>query len=168
MSEHRGRRCYDDEIDPSTQQQLAQDQAGLDRFPETDVIGDKQVDPRQQKRLAQRFQLVGIEADARSEWRLKEARVRRRNTAPAHRPGVGGEELWIIEALFADAAPAGVLDHPRVELVLPEHRHRLALCVVIDTSGMDQGCFACARRLLNALDQPATLPKMNKLTRLGY
>jgi hypothetical protein len=52
LPQHRGWRCYDDEIDSSAQKQLAQDQAGLDRLPEADVIGDQQVDPRQQKRLA--------------------------------------------------------------------------------------------------------------------
>jgi hypothetical protein len=51
LPQHRGRRCYDDEIDPSPQQQLTQDQAGLDRFTEADIIGDQQINPRQQKRL---------------------------------------------------------------------------------------------------------------------
>ncbi len=127
----------------------------------------KQVDPRQLQRLAQRFELVGVEADAGPERRLKEARVGRRDAAPAHGAGVGGEEFRIVETLLADAAPAVVGDDPGVELVLPQHRNRLALRVVVDAGGAHKARVAKPRRSLDALDQPAALPQVDELPGLG-
>ena len=57
LPEHRRRRRDDDKIDAAAQQQLAQDQPGLDRLAEPDIVGDQEVDPRQLQRLAQRFEL---------------------------------------------------------------------------------------------------------------
>jgi hypothetical protein len=60
-----------------------------DGLAETNVIGDQQIDARQQERFAQRFELLGVAANAGSEGRLKKARVRRGDAAPAHRSGRG-------------------------------------------------------------------------------
>ena len=43
----------------------------------------------------------------------------------------------------------------------------LALCVFIDAGGMDQGCFARQKRLLDTFDEPAALSEMNDLPGLG-
>ncbi len=67
LPKHRGRCRYDDEIDPPTQQQLAQNQAGFNRFAETDIIGDQQIDAGQQQRFAQRFELISVEPDTGAE-----------------------------------------------------------------------------------------------------
>ena len=48
LPEHRGRDGSDDEIDAAAEQQLAQDQTGLDGFAEADIVGDHQIDARQQ------------------------------------------------------------------------------------------------------------------------
>ena len=167
LPEHRRRCRDDDEIDALAQQELAQDQPALDRLAEPDIVGDQQVDARQLQRLAQRLELIVLEADAGPERRLKEARIGRRDAAPAHRAGIGGKQFRIVEPVFADAAPAVVGDDPSVEFMLPEHRDRLALRVVVDAGGADQRCFAEPRRQLDALDEPPSLAQMNKLPGFG-
>ena len=94
---------------------------------------------------------------------LKEARIGRGDAAPADGSGIGREQLGVVEALLADAVPACVFDDPGVELVLPQHRDRLTLRIVVDAGGVDQGRLSQPRRLLDRLDQPATLPEVNKL-----
>ncbi len=47
-----------DEVDPLAEQQLLQDQAGLDGLAEADVVGDEQVGARQLERLLERRELV--------------------------------------------------------------------------------------------------------------
>ena len=53
LHRHGRRRRHHDEVDAPSQQHLAHDEAGLNRFPETDVVGDQQVDAGQPKRLAE-------------------------------------------------------------------------------------------------------------------
>ncbi len=60
-------------------------------LPEAHVVGDEQVDARQQQRLAQRLELVGVDADAGAIRRLKQLRVGRGDRVPAERAVVGGE-----------------------------------------------------------------------------
>ena len=69
--------------------------------------------------------------------------------------------------LLTDSAPTGIFDYSGVEFVLPQHRDRLALRVVIDTSSVDKGRVAKPRRQVDRLDQPAALSHVNELPRLG-
>ena len=84
LPKHRGRRRNDDKVDPTPQQQFAQDEAGFDRLAEADIIGDQQIDPRKYERFAQRFELIRVEADARPERCLKTGWGR----LPLHSPTV--------------------------------------------------------------------------------
>ena len=52
------------------QQQLLDDQAGLDRLAQADVVGEQQVGPRGLQRAAQRLELVGLDVRAAAERRL--------------------------------------------------------------------------------------------------
>jgi hypothetical protein len=54
------------------QEQLARDEASLNRLAEAGVVGDEEVDTRQPERLAQRLHLVSIDFDPRPERRLEE------------------------------------------------------------------------------------------------
>ena len=119
LLQHRRRTGDHDPIDPPAQQQLARDQAGLDRLAETDVVGDEEIDARQPERLSQRLELVGIDADAGSKRRLKELRIGRGDAAPGQGAQVGGEQRRIVEALARDGAPAIADQNPGVQLVLP-------------------------------------------------
>jgi hypothetical protein len=51
--------------------------------------------------------------------------------------------------------------------VLPQHRHRLALRIVVDAGSANKRCLTRPARLLDAFDKPATLPKVNELARFG-
>src|ERR1039458_7461650 len=58
-----------------THQKFTNDQASLNGFAKTYVVGDKEVDSWQQQRLSQRLQLVGHNLDAGPIWRLEEPRI---------------------------------------------------------------------------------------------
>ena len=54
-------------MDHIARQVFLDDQSCFDGFPQTDIIGDEKVDPREQERLAEGFELVGVEPDAGAE-----------------------------------------------------------------------------------------------------
>ena len=71
LFKHRRRGRDDDGADLLAEQQLASDQAGLDGLAQPGVVGNEQVDPGELQRLAQRFHLVRIDADAGPEGGLE-------------------------------------------------------------------------------------------------
>ena len=92
LHEHGGRRGDHDQVDAPPQQQLADDEPGLDGLAETDVVGDQQIDARQPQRLAQRQELVGVEPDAGPERRLQQIAVGGGGGAPADRAQIARPE----------------------------------------------------------------------------
>jgi hypothetical protein len=78
----RGRADDQDEAGLLAQDQLLQDQAGLDRLAEADVVGDEEVGARQLERLHQRRELVGHQLDAGAKGRLEAVGVGRADGAP--------------------------------------------------------------------------------------
>ena len=145
LLEHRRRRRDDDRLGLLAQEQLARDQAGLDRLAEAGVVGDEEVDARQAQRLAQRLHLVGVDLDAGAERRLEEVRVGGRDAVPAQRVEEGGELARGVEALGREILPALLLEDPAVELVVPEDVERLALGVVVGAGEPDEGGLAGSR-----------------------
>jgi len=87
------------------QQQLAGDEARFDGFAQADIVGDEQIDALQQQGFAQRFQLVGVQADASAEWRLKQVGIGGGQAVPAQRVQIGGEQGPRIEAARRDGLP---------------------------------------------------------------
>ena len=63
LRHHRRRAHHDDVLHASAEEQLAGNEARLDRLAEADVIGDEEVDAREQESLAEGLELVGIEPD---------------------------------------------------------------------------------------------------------
>ena len=114
------------------QQQLAGNQAGLDRFPKADVIRDEEVDPRQQQRLAQWFELVGIQANTGTEGGLEQPGVRSRDTVPAQRMQVGGKPRGRVKAPGGNRLPGLPCQDGGIEFPLPEHVERLPLVVIVN------------------------------------
>jgi hypothetical protein len=131
LLEHRRRRRDNDRLGLLTQQQLARDQAGLDRLTETSIVGDEEVGARQPKRLAQRLHLVGVDLDARPEGRLEQVRVSRRDGVPPQRVEERREVPRIVKAPRRQVVPALVYKNPPVELVVPKHVEKVALGVVV-------------------------------------
>ena len=110
----------------------AGNQAGLDRIPKADVIRDEEVDPRQQQRLAQWFELVGIQANTGTEGGLEQPGVRSRDTVPAQRMQVGGKPRGRVKAPVAIASRATPCQDGGIEFPLPEHVERLPLVVIVN------------------------------------
>jgi hypothetical protein len=51
--------------------------------------------------------------------------------------------------------------------VLPQHRHRLALRIVVDAGGAHERCLIRPQRLLNAFDEPAGKRCLGSTFRFG-
>jgi hypothetical protein len=83
LFEDRGRRSDNDGLGFLAQEQLARDQARLDRLAESRVVGDEQVDARKTERFAQRLHLVGVDLDPGPERCLEQVRVGGRDAVPA-------------------------------------------------------------------------------------
>ena len=142
---HRRRRGNQGEVDASAQQQLAQDQAGLDRFAEADIVGDQQIDPRQLERLAERKELIGVEPDTGAKGRLQQLAVGGAGCLPADGAEPGLEHRDIVGAVAVEDRPRIVVELVRRNLGLPDDIEPLALRVVIDT-GQGQARLAPFRR----------------------
>ena len=134
-----GRAGDDDLLHPLPHEQLADDEARLDRLPEADVVGDEEADARHAERLAERLELVGLDLYAGPEGGLHEARVGRGDAVPAEGVEVGREELRGVEAVLSHRRPAGARRDRRVDLALPEDGQLLALGVVVEAGEADEG-----------------------------
>ncbi len=109
------------------QQQLLDDQAGLDGLAEADVIGEQQVRPRGLQGAAQRLKLVGLDVRAAAERGLEGVPVRRGDRAPADGVDEGGERVRVVEAIGADRlGKALVRGDGLADLKLPDDRELLA------------------------------------------
>ena len=71
LQHHRRRRYHHHAVHLLTQQQLAHNQAGLNRLAQAHVVGDEQAHPRHEQGLAQRLQLVRLHIDAGPQRRLE-------------------------------------------------------------------------------------------------
>src|ERR1700687_2169677 len=76
LSDKRGRARDEDPLHLLAHDHFAENEAGFDRFAESDIVGDEEVDARHLERLFQRFQLVGHDLDASAVRRLEKSRVR--------------------------------------------------------------------------------------------
>lgn len=165
LQQHR-RRCGDDDLaDLAAEEQLAGNEPGLDCLADADVIGDKEVHPRQQQRLPQGFELVGVESNTRPEGRLEQPRIGRGNRIPPQRVDVGREVLGAIEAFGAEVAPCLKLQNLGIDLAFPEDVKRLSLSVVIDARKAYQGGIPRLRGLQGVLNEVSALANMDELPR---
>ena len=80
----RGRADDEHGAGPVAEEQLLDDQAGLDGLAQADVVGDQQVDAGHLQRPHHRVELVVLDRDARAERRLERPAVGGGDGAPAH------------------------------------------------------------------------------------
>ncbi|MCY1183086.1 hypothetical protein D3C76_721190 [compost metagenome] len=73
-----------DSADTMAKQHLLDDQACFDRFAETYVIGDQQIDTRHIDRTYKRIQLKVLEAHTATKRRLEEATISISSSPPAY------------------------------------------------------------------------------------
>ena len=84
------------------QEQFLDDEPGLDRLAETDVIGEEQVGAGRAESTAERFELVRLDVHARPERRLVAVGVGTSDSSPAHRVDEASEGLRVIESVGVD------------------------------------------------------------------
>ncbi len=165
LLENRGRGRHDNRLGLLAQQQLACDQAGLDRLAEPGVVGDEEVDARETEGLAQRFHLVGVDLDPGAERRLEQVWVGGSDRAPPERVKERAEEAGVVEALRREVGPSLVGEDATVELVVPQDFEDLTLGVVVGTREADERALAAVLRDL--LDEPAARPHLDELAGVG-
>lgn len=167
LEQHRRRAGDDDLSHLLAQEQFAGDEAGLDGLAEADVVGDEEVDARQQEGLAERFKPVGVEANAGAERGLEEARVGGGDAVPAQGVQVGREQPGRVEAAAGDAVPAGIAEDAGIDLHLPKRLERLALGVVVEAGHANERTVHRRGRRGNVLDEVLALADANDLPGLG-
>ena len=84
FSGERGRADDEHGAGPVAQEQLLDDQPGLDGLAQADVVGDEQVDAGHLQRPDHRVELVVLDGDAGAERRLEGPAVGGGDGAPAH------------------------------------------------------------------------------------
>ena len=119
--------------------------------------------PRQPQRLAERFHLVGVDANAGAERRLEEVRVGGRHAVPAQRVQERREPAGVVEALLREVAPALLLEDAAVDLVVPVDPQRLPLRVVVRAGQRHQRRAAGGLGRRDLLDQPAARAHLDQL-----
>ena len=100
-------------------------------FAEAGIVRDEQIHSRQQRRLAQRLHLVGVQLDASAERRLEEIGLRGGGAVPAQRVRECSEVARRIEPPAGQIRPALFLQDGAIQLVIPEHGKGLALGIVV-------------------------------------
>src|ERR1039458_7569361 len=76
LGDERGRAGDDDALDLLAHDHFAEDEAGFNRFAQSNVVGDKEIDARHLERFLQVLQVVITCLDPGAVRRLKESRVR--------------------------------------------------------------------------------------------
>jgi hypothetical protein len=153
LEDHGGRARHHDLADLLAHQELAQDEARLDRLADADLVGDEQVHPGEEERLPEGLELVGLRLDAGAIGRLEEPGIGRRDAVPPLDVQVRREPPRVVEALRHDAAPGRGAEDAGVDLALPEDRERSALRVVVEARKLDEGLLVAGRRGCHRLDE---------------
>lgn len=137
-----------------TKQELLNDEAGLDRFAEADIVGDAQVHSWYLERPHDGVELVVIDRDAGPERCLQRARVGGLNGAPPH----SIESCGVVEVAGGRPRKRRRLKHARARFDLPYDVQVAAEAVVFDGREVDDGLRRCgdgrqhAGRLRSPLD----------------
>ena len=127
-----------------------ENEPGLDRLSESDIVGDQQIDAGQPERLAQRQELIGIEPDAGAKRRLQQVAIRRGRGVPFEGAEIGGKDRRVIGAVAPQPRPEIILEPPGADLRIPCDLQRLSLRIVRDARELQRGrdprpCRRCLR-----------------------
>jgi hypothetical protein len=137
LEKHRRRTSNYDFPYPATEQQFAGYKPSLDGLAEADVIGDEKIDAGEQKCFPERFQLIGVDLNARPKRRLKESRIGGGYAVPAKGMEEGAEKAGLIKALLADGLPGFVAKDLGVELKPPDNFEFFPLGIVVKAGKAD-------------------------------
>ena len=128
--EHDARGAGDDDaLDALSQQELLEDEPGLDGLSQAHVVGDEEVDPREREGLPERLELVALGDDAGAQRGLEQRGIGRGDAPPAEGVQVGREGARIVgRGVRAEGALARG-DDAGVDLGVPDDVEPLALGV---------------------------------------
>src|ERR1035441_3247816 len=141
LSEQRCRARDDDALHLLAHDHFAENEAGFNRFAESNVVGYKEVDARHLEGLFQRLQLVGHDLDTGAVRRLEKSRIGRGYEVPAKRVEVRGEDVRCVETPAGKVAPVGLRESMRIGLPFPEDGEVLALGVIFQAGKSNQRLF---------------------------
>ena len=162
---HGWRRGHQREVDAAAQQQLAQDQTGLDRLPQANIVGDQEVDARQPQGLAQRQELVGIQPDAGTKWRLEQVPVGGGRGVPFQGAQVGREGDGVVGAVLRDPRPRVVGQCARADFGSPGYFELIALGIVRNAGQLEDR--ETVATILDTLHQPGTATYVDEVPDCG-
>ena len=128
-----------DVLNPFPKKELGGDQAGFDGFSETDVVGDEEIDSGKAERLAEGFELVGVELDSGSERRLEEVGIGGCDAVPPEGVEERREILPGIEAVPPNRVPSLLGDDFGRKFGLPKDGRKLALGGILKACQFDGG-----------------------------
>ena len=123
----------------------------LDCLSQADVIGDEEIYPRKQERLAQRFELIRIDADASPERGLEQLRVGGGDAVPAQRVDVRRELAGFVKALPPNLLPAFGVEDLAAKLKVPNDFERFTLRIVVQAGQPNNRGITVVR--LDCLDE---------------
>ena len=167
LQNHRRRRGNDDAPDALPHQELADDQAGFNGLAKANVVRNKQVHPRQQQRLAERLELIGVDLDAGPVRRLEQRGVGGGDGVPAERVVIGGKVARVVELSLGQLGPVLPRHALSVELLFPQNRQFLALGVVFKAREVDQSLVLWLGSRDDARDQITARAHPDDFSRLG-
>ena len=157
-----GRTADDGTLDLLAQEHLPQDQPRLDGLPQPDRVGDEQIDPGHEQRLAEWLQLERLHLDTG----LEEPRVGRGHAMPPQRVQVGREQVWFVESAAGDGLPVRAVNDSGVDLGVPEHLQLLAWRIVLDAGQAHERTVGGRARWRDALDEVVARPDADDLAGL--
>ena len=155
-----------DRLDFLPQQELACDQAGLDRLAEAGVVGDEQADAGHPERHPQRLHLVGVQLDTGAERRQQESGIGRADRVPAERVHIGREPARRVEPAGAKRRPRLRRDDSPIGLAVPEDFEFFALGVVVGAGERHARGMVGLRGRDDPLHEPGPLPNLDELADL--
>ena len=134
----RGRTDHERRPRAVTQQQLLDDEPGLDRLAEADVIGDQQRRARHPQRADERLELEILDRDPTAKRRLQRPMICTRDRAPADGVEKRVQLGRVIQAARGDDRELGALADLGPRLDLPDDLKLLAGRVILDGDQRDE------------------------------
>lgn len=166
--QHRRRCRNDDELDAVTEEELAYDEACLDRLAEPHIIGDQQIDARQSKSFGERLEFIGLEPNASPDGSFEEAWTASGHSVPAGPAQMGSEHRLGIEAAIAELLEARFGEDLGVELFLPENRKTQDRVIFVGTDQNYEMIAVVFIPRINFIDQLSEWAYADKCARLKF
>jgi hypothetical protein len=139
-----------------THDHFAENESSFDRFAETSVVCDEEVDSRHLERFLQWLQLIRHDLNAGTIRRLEKSGVRGGDQIPAERVKVRREDMRRVETLVREMPPVRLVQDLGVDLAFPKDRKVLPLGVILQAGKINECLFPVG--LASGLDSFDQMP----------